>query len=79
MSKKLKADGDIWRPVPGGPSQRAGYRTVVFLCESNGQRPYRVVEVPADETGEEASLDRLSARELGELFDRSASLGAPAS
>lgn len=79
MSKKLKAEGDVWRPVPGGPSQRAGYRTVVFLCESNGQRPYRVVEVPADGTDGDALLDRLSAQELGELFDRSASMGAPAS
>jgi hypothetical protein len=79
MGKKLKAEGDTWRAVPGGPAQRAGYRTIVFLCESNGQRPYRVAEVPAGEADGDALLDRLSARELGELFDASASLGAPAS
>ena len=48
MSKTLKANGDVWQAVPGGPSRRAGYRTVVFLCESNGQRPYRVVELAHD-------------------------------
>ena len=79
MGKKLKAEGDTWRAVPGGPAQRAGYRTIVFLCESNGQRPYRVAELPAGEADDDALLDRLGARELGELFDRSASMGAPAS
>jgi len=79
MGKTLKADGDVWRPVPGGPSQREGYRTVVFLCQSNGQRPYRVAEVPSDDSEGDAFLDRISARDLGELFDRSVSLGAPAS
>ena len=79
MGKKLKAEGDTWRAVPGGPAQRAGYRTIVFLCESNGQRPYRVAELPAGEADDDALLDLLGARELGELFDRSASMGAPAS
>ena len=79
MSKTLKAEGDTWRAVPGGPAQRAGFLTVVFLCESNGQRPYRVAEVPAGESDGDALIDRMSVRELGELFDRSASMGAPAS
>ncbi len=79
MGKTLKAEGDTWRAVPGGPSQRAGYRTIVFLCESNGQRPYRVAELPASEADGDALLDRLGARELGELFDGSTSMGAPAS
>jgi len=79
MGNRLKAEGDTWRAVPGGPAQRAGYRTIVFLCESNGQRPYRVAEVQAGEADGDALLERLGNRELGELFDRSTSLGAPAS
>ena len=54
MGSKLKAEGDIWRAVPGGPSSRSGHRNVVFFCESNGQRPYRVVEVPDDGSDPEA-------------------------
>ena len=78
MSKTLKANGDVWQAVPGGPSRRAGYRTVVFLCESNGQRPYRVVELAHDGADMDSFLAGLSSRELGDLFDSSTSLGAPA-
>jgi hypothetical protein len=52
---------------------------VVFLCDSNGQRPYRVAEVPDDGSQMESYLANLGARELDELFERSASLGTPAS
>jgi hypothetical protein len=52
---------------------------VVFLCESNGQRPYRVVEIPDDGSDAAEFLDGLGTRELGDLFDRSTSLGAPES
>jgi hypothetical protein len=79
MGRKLKAEGDVWRVVPGGPSRRPGQRSVIFLCDSNGQRPYRVAEVPDDGSDVESYLADLGARELAELFDRSASLGTPAS
>jgi hypothetical protein len=78
MGKKMKAGGDVWVAVPGEGS-REGQRSVVFLCESNGQRPYRVAEVPDDGSDLESYLANLGIRELEELFDRSASLGTPAS
>ena len=79
MPKTLKADGDVWRARLGGPAPREGYRNLMFFCDNNGQRPYRVVEVPDDGSESDAYLDRLSAAELEELFDRSGSLGAPTS
>ncbi len=79
MGRKLKAGGDVWIAVPGGPSGREGHRSVVFMCASNGQRPYRVAEVPDDGTDAESYLANMGAREFDELFDRSNSLGTPAS
>lgn len=79
MGKTLKAEGDTWRVRLGGPSARAGHRNLLFFCESNGQRPYRVVEIPDDGSEGDALLARLGQKELDALFDASTSLGAPAS
>ncbi len=79
MSKTLKAEGDTWRIKLGGPSYRDGHRNLLFFCESNGQRPYRVVEVPDDGSDGDAMLDRLGTKDLEALFDASVSLGVPAS
>ena len=70
---KLKADGDTWSArigeKPSGPQLQA----VVFFCVTNGQRPYRVVEVPLTRIGGEDVLEGLSAEELKTLFDESTS------
>jgi hypothetical protein len=79
MSKKLKASGDTWRVRLGGPAVSEGHRNLLFVCESNGQRPYRVVEIPDDGSTDDALLERIGSNELEELFDRATSLGAPAS
>ncbi len=79
MGRKLKADGDVWVAVPGGPTGRGGHRSVVFMCASNGQRPYRVAEVPDDGSDAESYLAGLATRDFEALFERSASLGTPAS
>ena len=79
MSKKFKAAGDTWRIRLGGPAVTEGHRNLLFVCESNGQRPYRVVEIPDDGSADEAQLERIGSNELEALFDRAASLGAPAS
>jgi len=79
MSKKFKAAGDTWRIRLGGPAVTEGHRNLLFVCESNGQRPYRVVEIPDDGSADDALLDRFGSDELVALFDRAASLGAPAS
>ena len=79
MSKKFKASGDTWRIRLGGPAVTEGHRNLLFVCESNGQRPYRVVGIPGDGSADEVVLERFGSNELEELFDRAASLGAPAS
>jgi hypothetical protein len=79
MSKKFKASGDTWRIRLGGPAVTDGHRNLLFVCESNGQRPYRVVEIPDDGSADDSLLDRFGSDELEALFDRAASLGAPAS
>ena len=70
----IKADNDTWTAQLGGPS-REGYRTIVFFCSSNGQRPYRVTEVPDDRFASQDDLDGLSAAEVQELVDRTGSMG----
>lgn len=76
MASRIKADNDTWSAQLGA-SDREGYRTVIFFCASNGQRPYRVIEVPADRFGSQADLDRLSEGDLRDLFAGTTSMGAP--
>jgi hypothetical protein len=47
---------------------------VVFFCTSNGQRPWRVVQVDGDQVRNADDLDGLSIAELRALFDRSESM-----
>ena len=79
MSKKFKASGDTWRIRLGGPAVTEGHRNLLFVCESKGQRPNRALERPDDGSADEVVLERFGSNELEELFDRAASLGAPAS
>lgn len=79
MPNTLKAAGDTWRIRLGDPAAREGYRNLLFICESNGQRPYRVVEIPDDGSPDDALLGRMGEADLEQLFHRAASLGAPAS
>lgn len=74
----IKVDNDTWTPRLG-ESSREGFRTVVFFCSSNGQRPYRVVEVGADRFASQEDLDRLPEDEIRELFADTGSMGAPLS
>ena len=71
MADRIKADGDTWRPVL---DESGGRCNVVFICDSNGQRPYRVVVV--EESLREEDLANLSGASLRELFDKSGSMGA---
>jgi hypothetical protein len=77
MAKKLRADGDVWRARLSAHPPRAGVQAVVFFCLTSRQRPYRVVEVPADRLPDEDALEALSEADLGEMFAESQSLGAP--
>ncbi|MCK5447567.1 MAG: hypothetical protein KAI98_05690 [Gemmatimonadetes bacterium] len=70
----IKADNDTWTAELGGLA-REGFRTVVFFCSSNGQRPYRVAEVPAERFASQDDLERLPENELRELFGETTSMG----
>jgi hypothetical protein len=70
MRDMLHADGDTWLVTADQHDARRAVRTLVFHCVSNSQRPYRVLEVPA-EVLPERQVDALSSAELAELFDRS--------
>jgi len=74
----IKADNDTWTAELGGPA-RDGFRTIVFFCSSNGQRPYRVAEVPAERFASQDDLERLPENELRELFEGTTSMGVPRS
>ena len=63
MSKKFKASGDTWRIRLGGPAVTEGHRNLLFVCESNGQRPYRVVEIPDDGSADEVVLERFGSND----------------
>ena len=74
----IKASNDTWTAALGGPG-REGFRAVVFHCTSNGQRPYRVAEVPAERFASQDDLERLPENELRELFEGTTSMGVPRS
>ena len=76
MANTIKADNDTWSPRLGD-SAREGFRTIVFFCASNGQRPYRVVEVPEGRFASQEDLDRLSSGDLRDLFAETTSMGVP--
>lgn len=73
MPNRIKADGDVWRPVLEETAER---RSVVFFCTSNGQRPYRVAAA-GDDLKTDADVTALTEDALRELFDRSGSMNTP--
>ncbi len=75
MPNRIKADGDAWRAVL---EETAESRCVVFLCTSNGQRPYRVVAA-GDDLRTDADVAALTEDALRDLFDRSGSMNTPSS
>jgi hypothetical protein len=73
MAKRIKADHDTWTATLDASTSGPG-RMVVFFCTSNGQRPWRVVQVDGDQVRNADDLDGLSIAELRALFDRSESM-----
>ena len=64
------AEGATWRVYLGDDAPHPGVLPLIFHCTSNPSNGWRVVEVPADEYGEEERVSQLSHDELGELFGR---------
>lgn len=77
MSIKIKADGDTWMARLGDKRTGATMRPVLFFCTTTDQRPYRVVEVPADRFDGAEDLDGLTEEDLRGLFADSRSMGVP--
>jgi hypothetical protein len=65
MKRTYEIDGSEWAVTVDRQAAHPGMHAIVFHCVSDGQRPYRVLEVPADSG---TDPDRLSERELRELF-----------
>jgi hypothetical protein len=69
MSHRLRADGDTWNVRLDRSEEAPGVNALVFMCESNPQRPYRVTRIDeADATHEPRELGQ---DRLRELFDAS--------
>jgi hypothetical protein len=73
----IKVDGDVWKVRLGEERPRPGARLVLFFCQPTGQRPYRVVEVPEDRFASQKELDKLSKKQLLELYQESTSMDVP--
>ncbi|UCF20363.1 MAG: hypothetical protein JSU87_02860 [Gemmatimonadota bacterium] len=73
----VKIDGDVWKVRLGQDRSRPGSRLVLFFCQPTGQRPYRVVEVEENLLTSQDDLERLSRKQLLDLYQRSASMDAP--
>jgi len=61
----------------GEDDRRPGVRVVLFFSQPSGQRPYRVAEVPEGRFSSQADIDRLSKKELLDLYRNSTSLDVP--
>jgi hypothetical protein len=77
MSAQIRADGDTWTARLGDQRPGAETRPVLFFCTTTDQRPYRVVEVPADRFDGDDDLDELAEDELRDLFADSRSMDFP--
>jgi len=77
MSRRIRADGDIWSARLAERSSASDSRAILFFCVTRNQRPYRVVEVSAERVPDVESLATLGDDELRELFDASGPMDFP--
>lgn len=77
--RHIRIDGDRWRVRLSRTRPGPGLQALVFFPVTCDQRPYRVVEVPEDRVDGEDALERLSERELKELYREGSSMGHPRS
>jgi hypothetical protein len=71
MARTYDANGETWTVRLSDETPHEGVRPLIFHCESNTSRGWRVVEVSVDEYAGDDRIDGLSEGELGQLFDRS--------
>ena len=70
MAHYFNMDGDRWVATVDRQAAHPGMHALVFTCVSDPQRPYRVIEIPADDREGPAPPD-FSERELRDLFGSS--------
>lgn len=64
-----KAEGERWVVTLSEERPHEGTRPLIFRCDTNSSRGWRVVEVTAGDWSDER-VESLSSSELSELFDR---------
>lgn len=74
---QIKVDGDLWKVRLGQERPRPGVRLLLFFCQPTGQRPYRVVEVAEDRFDSQQAVERLSRKDLLDLYRQSTSMDVP--
>lgn len=67
MERPIEMEGDRWIAKLDRQAAHPGMHALVFHCISDGQRPYRVIEIPAEDA-DGAGDPQFSERELKELF-----------
>ena len=67
MARYIEMEGDRWVATVDRQTAHPGMHALVFNCVSDSQRPYRVVEIPAEES-DQRTTPEFSERELRELF-----------
>ena len=78
-TRKIKADGDTWSVRLGESRDLDEGRTLLFFCLTTSQRPYRVLQLPAERIPGEGALEALSDEELQEHFAAARSMDFPRS
>lgn len=71
MRARIERDDEVWEARMDAHDPHPGVRAVVFMCVSNPQRAYHVVEVDAGEVPDGERLAFLGREALGTLFDHS--------
>ena len=77
MSRRIRADGEIWSARLAERSPASDSRVILFFCVTKNQRPYRVVEVSAERVPDVESLATLRDDELRALYEASGPMDFP--
>jgi len=67
MERYIDVEGDRWIATVDRQAAHPGMHALVFHCVSDAQRPYRVIEIPAEREGG-SEKPGFSERDLRELF-----------
>ena len=69
MDRRITAGGDTWTVRLGTEPTSPDVQVILFFCDTTGQRPYRVVEVPKAELAGSDEFASLTESDLQALFE----------